>query len=100
MIIIRKMVYPVYRLHELHNIQTDVIDLDKGIVMVLETNQGIICLFIDRILDQIETVIKPLSNYIGNVQGISGCNILGDGEISLILDIEKLAEGSHHVSVI
>jgi len=35
-------------------------------------------------------VTKTLPNYIKKVQGIAGCTILGDGGISLILDVNGL----------
>ncbi|MCF6178739.1 MAG: hypothetical protein L3J63_05045 [Geopsychrobacter sp.] len=41
---------------------------------------------------QQQTVIKGLSKFIGNVSGVSGCTILGDGGVSLILDIGGLRE--------
>ena len=85
---IRESLLPVYRLHELHNIQPLHQSLDQGILMVLDLLQGPICLFVDDILHQVQTVIKRLSGYMGDVKGISGCNILGNGEVALILDPE------------
>ena len=37
-----------------------------------------------------EIVIKSLGAFIGNVPGLSGCTILGDGRIALIVDIPGL----------
>ncbi|MCM8525572.1 MAG: chemotaxis protein CheA [Lentisphaeraceae bacterium] len=85
---IRESLLPVFRLHELHNIQPQHKDLDQGILMVLDLLQGPICLFVDDILHQVQTVIKHLSGYMGDIKGISGCNILGNGEVALILDPE------------
>ena len=85
---IRESLLPVFRLHKLHNIQPEHHDLDQGILMVLDLLQGPICLFVDEILHQVQTVIKHLSGYMGDVKGISGCNILGNGEVALILDPE------------
>ena len=86
---IRESLLPVYRLHELHNIHPEHQDLDKGILMVLDLLNGPICLFVDEILYQVQTVIKHLSGYMGDVKGISGCNILGNGEVALILNPES-----------
>ncbi|NQZ58383.1 MAG: chemotaxis protein CheW [Lentisphaeraceae bacterium] len=49
-----------------------------------------VCLFVDDILYQVQTVIKTLSGYMGRLKGISGCNILGDGDVALILDPETV----------
>ena len=86
---IRESLLPVYRLHELHDIKPDSMELDEGILMVLDLLHGPVCLFVDTILHQVQTVIKHLSGYMGDVKGISGCNILGNGEVALILDPES-----------
>ena len=91
---VRDRLLPVYRLHELHNVTPDSLNLDQGILIILEAHERI-CLFVDDILGQQQTVIKGLSKYIvsqGNVGGVSGCTILGNGEVCLILDVHKLIE--------
>ena len=44
----------------------------------------------DEILGQQQTVVKGLSGYLGSPHGVSGCTILGDGRISLILDVATI----------
>jgi two-component system chemotaxis sensor kinase CheA len=54
-----------------------------------------VCVFVDEIMGQQQTVIKGLSDFIvkkGNVKGVSGCTILGDGNVCLILDTHALVE--------
>ncbi len=87
---IRDSVYPIVRLHRLHGITPKAQAIPDGILIVLEVDGTVLCIFVDEILYQIQTVIKNLSSYFGIVKGISGCNILGNGEVALILDIESL----------
>ena len=47
-------------------------------------------LIVDKLIGKQEIVIKSLSPTIGNVPGLSGCTILGDGRIALIVDIPGL----------
>jgi two-component system chemotaxis sensor kinase CheA len=47
-------------------------------------------LVVDAMLGQEEVVIKPLEDYLQESSGFSGATILGDGRISLILDIYDL----------
>ena len=47
-------------------------------------------LAVDEVVGQRQTVIKSLGAYIGNVEGISGATINGDGTMSLILDVPTL----------
>ena len=35
-------------------------------------------------------MVKGLSEYVGSPHGVSGCTILGDGRISLILDVATI----------
>ncbi len=93
---VRSHLLPVYRLHDLHHIEPDSRKLEDGILIVLDAGKRV-CLFVDQILGQQQTVIKGLSKYIsthGNVGGVSGCTILGNGEVCLILDVHKVIEQS------
>ena len=91
---VRSHLLPVYRLHDLHGIKPDSPKLEEGILIVLDAGRRV-CLFVDEILGQQQTVIKGLSKYIskhGNVGGVSGCTILGNGEVCLILDVQKIID--------
>lgn len=93
MIILRGECLPIIRLYRRYGIETNVRSYDKGIVVRLEQNGKSICVFVDEIVGQQQVVIKTLPQYILNmkkVKGISGCTLLGDGTISLILDFEGL----------
>jgi len=47
---------------------------------------------VDKVIGQHQTVIKTLSKVLGNVEGISGATILGDGTVALILDVNQLVK--------
>ncbi|MGE4580508.1 MAG: chemotaxis protein CheA [Desulfuromonadales bacterium] len=89
---VRENFFPVIRLHEVLGKKPDHFELDQGILIVLEYQDNRICVFVDEILGQQQTVIKGLSDYIGHVRGFSGCTILGNGEVSLIMDVGTLME--------
>ncbi len=84
---IRGKFIPVIRLHKLFNIEPEREKLSEGIIIVLESQGDSVCLFVDEQLGQQQIVIKELSEYIGHVQCVSGCTILGDGDVSLIIDV-------------
>jgi two-component system chemotaxis sensor kinase CheA len=88
MIKVRDEILPVFRIHELYNIKPRFTDLERGIILIVESRSKKFCLFADELIGQQQAVIKGLSEYIGKVPGIIGCMILGDGGIGLILDIE------------
>jgi len=92
---IRDHLYPVVRLHAAYDLTPDNYELGKGILVVVEAQGRNVCVFVDEIVGQQQTVIKGLSDFIiktGNVKGVSGCTILGDGNVCLILDTHALVE--------
>jgi len=82
---------PIIRLHELFGIEPRTRVLDEGLVVVAEgEGHQRIGLFVDDLLGQQQVVIKSLEANYGHVEGVSGATILGDGSVSLILDIPGL----------
>lgn len=94
MITMRGNCYPILRLHKVFNIDTDMTSFEDGILIILETQTLTYCLFVDALIGEQQTVVKPLPVYISRILGpsksIAGCTILGDGSVSLILDINGL----------
>ncbi|MEF1288797.1 chemotaxis protein CheA [Vibrio sp. M260118] len=64
--------------------------LDSGILCFVEAAGNRVGLLLDELLDQQQVVIKSLESNYTKVAGISGATILGDGSVSLILDIQGL----------
>ncbi len=87
---LRGTLMPVVDLAQRYNVRTSRQSLDQAILIVIESGGHPVCLAVDELLGQQQIVIKALSNYVGDLTGISGCTILGGGEISLILDTASL----------
>ena len=47
---------------------------------------------VDALIGQKEIVIKSLGNYLGNVHGVAGSTIMGDGTVIMILDIGEILQ--------
>jgi len=45
---------------------------------------------VDNLIGQKEIVIKSLGKYLGNLEGIAGSTIMGDGKVVMIVDIAEL----------
>ncbi|MBE9486426.1 MAG: chemotaxis protein CheA, partial [Chloroflexi bacterium] len=96
---VRENFFPIIRLHEILPKEPDSRKLPDGILIVLEYQNSRFCLFVDEIVGQQQTVIKGLSDFIGSVTGVSGCTILGDGGVSLILDVGGLVESAENKKI-
>ena len=87
---IRGELLPVARLHEIYDVQPKYHDLTNGILIYVDSNENKCCLFVDELIGQQQIVIKGLPAYLNRVKGISGCAIMGDGEVGMIMDIADL----------
>lgn len=94
MILLRGECYPIVRLKKLFDIESGREDLKDGIVIQVDSSHSGYCLFADELLGEYQVVVKPfpvfLQKYNLKNQGLSGCSVLGDGSISLILDVNTL----------
>lgn len=93
MIMVRGQCYPILRLHVHYKIKTDITAFHKGIFIMVEQEEKKLCIFADQLMGQQQVVVKSLPEYINRlrkIKGIGGCTMLGDGSISLILDVAGL----------
>ncbi len=85
---------PIVRLHELYGIDSRYTNFEDGILIWVEAGDKGYCLFVDELIGEQQVVVKPLPSYLNNYNikdsGIAGCTIMGNGNISLILDILNL----------
>ena len=86
--------YSVIRAKNVYGLDSGYDKIEDGILMWVESGECTYCLFVDELLGEQQVVVKPLPNYINtfNIKqhGITGCTILGDGNISVILDVSNL----------
>lgn len=94
MILLRGECYPIARLKRLFDIDAGCENITEGIMIQVDSNNSGYCLFADELLGEYQVVVKPfpvfLKKYNLKNQGLSGCSVLGDGSISLILDVNTL----------
>ena len=92
MVTVRGKLLPLVRLHKLFNTVPRTEDPTEALLVVVEEDNNRCCLLVDELLDQRQVVIKSLGEALGKAQGVSGGAIMGDGRVSLILDIPGLME--------
>lgn len=94
MIILRGECFPIYRLRDLYDIESGTSVVTEGIIIQVDSNSSGFCIFADELLGEYQVVVKPfpifLNKYDLKNHGLSGCSVLGDGSISLILDVNSL----------
>ncbi len=87
---------PLIRLYEILHFETDIRNPEDSVIMIIEGSTRKLALMVDDVIGQQQAVIKSLDTNYRQIEGTSGATILGDGRISIILDvhgIENLAFG-------
>jgi two-component system chemotaxis sensor kinase CheA len=85
---------PVIALHEVLNVRPKATELERGIMVIVESEGCKSAMYVDDLLGQHQVVIKSLESNYRKVPGVSGATIMGDGRVALILDVEALVRNS------
>lgn len=96
MVMIRGVCYPLIRLHDIFNAGLCETSIEDGTLMLVDSGETFACLFMDDLIQKHQIVVKPIPKYLNRYSvkdsGIAGCTILGNGSISLIVDIPSILD--------
>ncbi len=95
---IREEYLPLIPLYQIFAIEPNFTDPAQGIVVILEADGKKAALLVDALVGQQQVVVKNLESNFRKVAGISGATILGDGGVSLILDVSALLRSSRQLN--
>jgi two-component system chemotaxis sensor kinase CheA len=87
---LRENPVPLIRLDQTFGMASATGDRGEYFVVIVNTGARQIGFIVDELKGRQEVVIKPLEDYLQEKSGFSGATILGDGSISLILDVFEL----------
>ena len=87
---LRGEVLGIVSLAELLGLPSHMAEQEMLSVVVIQDGERRLGLVVDRLLERQEVVIKPLGSYLGDIKGISGATIMGDGSVILILDPHEI----------
>lgn len=88
-IVIRGVTTPLVRLQKVFANRnfTGETELDPVYVVIVGLAEQRVGLVVDSLVGEQEVVIKSLNRFCGEVRGISGATILGNGNVALIVDV-------------
>jgi two-component system chemotaxis sensor kinase CheA len=89
---------PLIPLYQMFGVIPSFTNPSEGIVVILESEGRKAALFVDDLVGQQQVVVKNLESNYRKVAGISGATILGDGGVSLILDVAALLRSSRQLN--
>lgn len=92
MVQLRGNTLPLISLQEKFDLPTPETKSSEVFVVVVGFGDKALGLIVDELRGQQEVVIKSLGDFLNNLPGIAGATILGDGKVTLILDIGSLIQ--------
>lgn len=92
MVQLRGNTLPLISLQEKFDLPTPETASNEVFVVVVGFGDKVLGLIVDELRGQQEVVIKSLGDFLNNLPGIAGATILGDGKVTLILDIGSLIQ--------
>lgn len=92
MVQLRGNTLPLISLQQRFDLPTPEAESEEVFVVVVGLGDKALGLIVDELRGQQEIVIKSLGDLLNNVPGIAGATILGDGKVTLILDIGSLIQ--------
>ncbi len=81
---------PLVRLYNLFNLPSEKTDPTEALVVVLHGEDSRFGILVDDVLGQTQAVIKSIDKNFKKIDGTSGATILGNGRVSLILDVHSI----------
>lgn len=88
---VRNEVISILRLNRLFNIRNTKDD-EWSFIVIVGSQEKKIGVMVDELIGEEDVVIKPLRDQFTTSPGIAGASILGDGSVSLIIDVSQLLE--------
>ena len=88
---VRNEVISLLRLNRLFGIKSAE-SSELSYIVIVGTAEKKVGLMVDSLIGEEDVVIKPLRDQFTNSPGIAGASILGDGSVSLIIDVSQLLE--------
>lgn len=89
LVFVRGEYLPMIALYDVFGLKPAQKNPEDGILVIVDTELGRAALFVDELLGQRQVVIKSLESNYRKVPGISAATIMGDGSVSMILDVSE-----------
>ncbi|GFO64886.1 chemotaxis protein CheW [Geomonas paludis] len=89
-VLVRGEYLPILKLHRIFNLEAEVTEPQRGILVLTEADGERGAILVDALLDEQQVVVKSIETNYRRVDGSAGATILGDGRVALILDLPEL----------
>ncbi|EFB73292.1 MULTISPECIES: chemotaxis protein CheA [Providencia] len=99
MLLVRGEYLPLVELHQVFSIENAEPNLANSIALIIQNAGHRFALLVDKLVGQQQVVVKNIASNYRKVPGISAATIMGDGSVSLILDVAELQRMNNHILI-
>jgi two-component system chemotaxis sensor kinase CheA len=85
---------PIVRLEDVVQLVREGSEAPEPLCLVVEVDNRRAALMVDKLVGQQQLVVKSLESNLHSVPGVAGATILGDGRVSLILDVNSITRAT------
>ncbi|CAM4483679.1 chemotaxis protein CheA [Paenibacillus phoenicis] len=97
---IREKIVPLIALHDLFGMPGGRRKTKHVFIVVVGLAEKRLGLVVDELIGSQEIVVKSIGSYVGQVEGVSGATVLGDGSVALILDVTGIFKAANNLKSI
>jgi two-component system chemotaxis sensor kinase CheA len=87
---LRDEIIPVVRMSDFFNVGNGSSGLKEQVFLIIQVNNRPTALLVDEIIGYHQIVMKSLPDFMGHIRGLSGCSIMGNGEVTFIINPSAL----------
>ena len=94
-IFVRDRYLPIIPLYEVFGIEPRYKEPVSGILVVIAIEDKRAALLVDELVGQQQIVVKNVESNFRKISNVSGATIMGDGSVSLIIDVSELLSSQY-----
>jgi two-component system chemotaxis sensor kinase CheA len=91
-IVRRDRTVPIFDLASLLRVQGMKVEQSEAVIVIASLAGHVGGIRVDRVVERMEVMLKPLDGLLARVPGITGTSILGDGRVLLVLDLGEVLQ--------
>lgn len=99
MLLVRGEYLPLVELHHVFSIENAEPNLANSIALIIQNAGHRFALLVDKLVGQQQVVVKNIESNYRKISGISAATIMGDGSVSLILDVAELQRMNNNILI-
>ncbi len=97
MVNVRGIIVPLIKMSDFLGIDSRN-DIEEGVLILVDEGDKLAAILVDTVMETRQVVIRQLEGQLRDIPEITGCALLSDRQISLVLDIRRVIENSYIAS--